>query len=436
MSGTLLHPRLETYIETVCAQVKNREAHKLIREDINGHFTDALEDELERGWNEEEAVLRAIERLGQPEELGRSFHLIHQRRVDWPAIMCLAMLSFLGILVTIGNMRDMPFGQQDTMPWNTIAGVALGLGLGAAVFFANPRHIQKMWPLLLFGTAVLMLVTLVVGSSSRPFWGPKSLDGFDVFTMSPYLLALGLAGALSCERWKSHWRAWLLVFTVALMQILFALDGSPVLIVADIMLFVALVSHREVLWRFAVVAVPALVLGVRMTLIRLPLRYVVERFTIAFHAGTAPESIGYENYQTQLLVQNAGWFGHGMGGHPFLLAGSHGVFAFAELINLFGWSAGAVLAGVVIWLIARLWKRGMTLSQPFAYQSFLCLMTLLSFQLIYPMMIGLGVFPIIGVKMPFVSGGPLPTILALSSFGWLLNLLKRTEYRYQRAVEM
>ncbi|EPZ44179.1 permease prefix domain 1-containing protein [Alicyclobacillus acidoterrestris] len=429
--GKVPHLELETYIRDVCQKVRNREAHRLIREDITYHFIEAYEEELAGGLSEQEAVTRALARLGPPDELGIAFQQIHRRRVDWLSLCWLGFLCIFGAIVTLYTLRDMPTGPQSELTlWRSVFVDVIGVALGMLFFFVSPRYLRKSMPAVLAVVFVPMLATVAFGWSDVRVNGPKALWGFDVFGVAPYALAPSLAILLADRRWHVGWRAWVIALVIGGTQLLFGLGRANLsLLILDCAWLIVLLRQGRLLWRVAVIgAVSAAFVGYRMMVVGDLYRFLLERLVVPFHAADHRMDIGYQNYQTQWLVRHAGWFGHGVGVHPYILLSDHGAFAFAELMNLFGWSAGLALGLGTLWFISRLFTRGRRLRHPVARQVFIALMVLLVIQLGYPMLMGLGIFPIFSIQMPLVSGSPLATIPALCAFGLLFNLLKRTEF--------
>jgi cell division protein FtsW (lipid II flippase) len=113
---------------------------------------------------------------------------------------------------------------------------------------------------------------------------------------------------------------------------------------------------------------------------------------------------GFYTYQTQMLVRHAGWFGHGFGHSHFILYYAHGIFAFAELISMFGWATGIVFAAGILWLFARVLRLSKNIKYSYGNILLRGLFSLLA-QLIYPMLMGLGTSLVLGINMPIIGGG-------------------------------
>ncbi|WAH37745.1 FtsW/RodA/SpoVE family cell cycle protein [Alicyclobacillus dauci] len=416
----VMDEKVQKYIEAVCREVRNRSVHQLIREDVLGHLEEAYQEEVDLGATHSKAVDLAIERTGDPVKLGQLFHKIHRPQVDWLAILGIVLVGAVGVIVTVGAVPSVSVATPEQDVLRTVIGLVLGMLVGAGLFFVHPGHLRRLGPYVLVGTLLLMLVTDLMG---RPINGEKQLFGVHIFELCPYLLALGFADIFRRPRWLRDWRILLLAALIALADLMFVHGHSNSnLILANISIFTIALSSKLPRWKVSVGAGTFLA---AMTAYVLRNRWLVERFTGAFHAQDHAYTSGFYNYQTQLFVNHAGWFGHGLGHGSFILSFEHSTLAFAQLINMFGWCGGLLFAAVVLCIFARLFHRSQRVQNEFAQTIAFALLTLLAFQFIYPFCMGLGTFPIIGLSTPLIGGGLWTSVVALGSFGMVLGVLKR-----------
>lgn len=95
--------RLTEYLERCLSEVPDSEYRLRLRRELEEHFADLAEGFLARGYEESEAVLRAIEKLGSPEKLREEYREAWRRQPErWKCAM--GRLAFGCFLSLLGHM--------------------------------------------------------------------------------------------------------------------------------------------------------------------------------------------------------------------------------------------------------------------------------------------------------------------------------------------
>ncbi|WP_338594259.1 permease prefix domain 1-containing protein [Paenibacillus sp. Y5S-9] len=77
------HERIQHYLDHMCVQVKAREVHNDLRDELGNHMEEMILDKEQEGYTEEEAITYAIEQMGDPAVVGKSMHRLHRHRMHW-----------------------------------------------------------------------------------------------------------------------------------------------------------------------------------------------------------------------------------------------------------------------------------------------------------------------------------------------------------------
>lgn len=83
-----------TFLESVCKEVKFKKAHSAITKELSDHIEDQKLDFVKQGTNEETAQLKAIEEMGDPTEVGKRLNKAYKPRTEW-SILTLAVILIL-----------------------------------------------------------------------------------------------------------------------------------------------------------------------------------------------------------------------------------------------------------------------------------------------------------------------------------------------------
>lgn len=87
------------FINNICREISFKEAHKPIREELEIHIDDLIENYIEKGFEEKEALIRAIQSMGNPKEIGYNLNKVHSTRIQWQVVIATEALSFMGVIV-------------------------------------------------------------------------------------------------------------------------------------------------------------------------------------------------------------------------------------------------------------------------------------------------------------------------------------------------
>lgn len=64
--------KVDIYLDQICGQVKAREVHNDLREELGNHLHEIICDKEQEGYSPEQAAAYAIEQMGDPTELGKA----------------------------------------------------------------------------------------------------------------------------------------------------------------------------------------------------------------------------------------------------------------------------------------------------------------------------------------------------------------------------
>ena len=83
--------RVNEYLKSVCAEVRWRQAHDAVREELAAHIEDQTEAYMRSGMEREKAERKAVESMGSPAETGLRLDASYRPKPQWgPVIMLTA----------------------------------------------------------------------------------------------------------------------------------------------------------------------------------------------------------------------------------------------------------------------------------------------------------------------------------------------------------
>ncbi len=90
---------MEEYLNNLLDQIRCKKAHAAIREELESHISDQIEDNMEAGMTREEAEKAAVCDMGDPVTTGISLDQIHRPKMAWQMIALMAVIMLAGVLI-------------------------------------------------------------------------------------------------------------------------------------------------------------------------------------------------------------------------------------------------------------------------------------------------------------------------------------------------
>lgn len=90
---------MEEYLNNLLDQIRCKKAHAAIREELESHISDQIEDNMKDGMTREEAEKAAVCDMGDPVTTGISLDQIHRPKMARQMIVLMAVIMFAGVLI-------------------------------------------------------------------------------------------------------------------------------------------------------------------------------------------------------------------------------------------------------------------------------------------------------------------------------------------------
>ena len=353
-------------------------------------------------------------------------------RLDWPLFLAALGLSLIGaVLVWSATRRTM----ADALLLKHLVNLTIGLVLGAGVALVDYRGLRAYVPVLyVAAVAGLVAVLTPLGSTINGSHSWIVLPaGFSVQPSEFAKVALVVAMALllsekrDSEDTPRHVDVLLalVVAAVPLGLVMLQPDLGSALVLAALLLGVITVSGAPARWVAALLLVGIAGIGVALTTDVLD-EYQKDRLT-AFADPTAdPRGIGYQTRQVRIAIGNGGVEGEGL----FAGAQTQGgfvpyqqtdfVFSVAgEELGFVGSVGLLVLEGVVLWRGLVVARRAEELFGRLVAVGVVCWFTFQTFENVG---MNLGIMPVTGLPLPFVSYGGSSMFASWLAVGLLQNV--------------
>jgi rod shape determining protein RodA len=339
-------------------------------------------------------------------------------------------LTVIGLLMAFTNSAEDPL-----RPGSIFTRGLIWLTFAAVIFVATAaadHHWLRtfVWPI--YGISIaLLLLTLVIGSGVGGVSRWVSVFGlqFQFSEVAKILLAVVLAHYLATRESRiSSLRTVIgagLIVGPLLLLVLIQPDLGTSLVFGAIMLGSLFMAGASLRWlTVTVLGVVALVPIAWQVVLR---DYQKQRLISFIDPAADPLGSGYQLQQSQITVGSGGLFGrgltNGLAGQNLPVGATD--FVFARVGEELGFLGGAVvltLFALLIWRVLHVgWRSGDTFTLAFSGG----IAGMMLFQMIVNIGMVLGVMPITGIPLPFVTHGGASLISAALGLGILESLAMR-----------
>jgi rod shape determining protein RodA len=340
------------------------------------------------------------------------------RRLDWVLLLTVLALSLLGTLLVWSATRAASGNDPQTYLTKQLLNIALGLALMSAVAFLDYRRLRLYAPVLYVLACLGLLVvltplgTVVNGARS---WidlpGGFQIEPSEFAKLSIILIAAGVLAELRNGQTRpglgavakaAAWTVVPLVLVVAEPDL-----GVVMLLIALFVGMIAL-SGIRLRWLAGLLALGAL--GVTAVFrLHLLKSYQTSRLTSFLHPSADPQGTGYSAAQAKIAIGSGGLHGDGLF-HGSLIAGHFLVngqtdFIFAVAGEELGFVGCAIIIGLLALLLFRALRIAAKADDQFGMLVAVGIAIWFGVQCFINIGMTMGIMPVTGLPLPFVSYG-------------------------------
>ena len=342
---------------------------------------------------------------------------------DWVLTLSILLLLLVGLSALYGSGKNSDEGYQSFLR----QGIFAILGVVVYIFFASIdfRRLRSFGGVFYVIALILLTAVLLFGTTIRNTTGWFRIGSFGLqpIELVKVLWILVMAAFLVFRgQWMNEWKnigtLGALMFGIVFLTLLQPDLGSA-LVVIGTTLILMLITNIKI--------TKILLIGLLIILVSASgwfwfLRdYQKERIQVLFDPSLDPLGRGYHVTQSIIAIGSGGWFGRGLGygsqSQLQFLPEQQTDFIFAVIAEELGFiGAGLVLLlfGLVLY---RSIKIAMRSKDPFGTLVVYGVMLMVFFHAVINIGMNVGLFPVAGIPLPFVSAGGSSLIAMMIAFG-------------------
>jgi rod shape determining protein RodA len=352
---------------------------------------------------------------------------------DWTLLALVMVICGIGLLNIYSAGFSLTDLRQTPLYIKQIQWILVGVAGMALAFFIDYRFLSRQGYIIYGISIVLLLVVLTMGYATRGSQRWIAIGGFTFQPSELVKLTIILALTKYFERHQIsrsyHLSELWVPFGLVIVPFVFIMkqpDLGTALIV--LILFLSIVFFVGLHWKSLLIAVAG---GLVLTPIGWLLLkdYQRERILTFFSPERDPLGSGYHIIQSMIAVGSGGVFGKGFlkGSQTQLkfLPEQQTDFVFSVFAEEWGFAGGVVL--VVLFSLLILWGLKIVARSkdyPGALMAFGITM-LIFWEVFINIGMVLGILPVVGIPLPFLSYGGSSMVVLLTAVGLLMNISVR-----------
>lgn len=355
------------------------------------------------------------------------------------------LLSGLGVLVSASAVRGYDPTNWKLFVYKQIGGILIGLLAMAVVLLVDYSEFGRMYRFLYVTNLILLVLVLIPGLSIEQN-GARSWFKFGPFQLQPaeltkIALILTLGWLLSRAESMATWWDALPPLAHILPSVALIMKqpdlGTTLVILAMLATMLYMAGFPG--WRFVLVGLVGIALAGALVGANLKFgvkvpgvsAYQIKRIQCWLDPDSDPQNACYNVYQSMVAVGSGGMTGKGLFQGTQTQLGfvpeNHTDFIFSvvgEELGFMGGTAVLVLFLVLLWRIMNA-----AVHAKDRYGALICagVAAMIGFHVVENAGMAIGLMPVTGIPLPFVSYGPTAMVADLVAVGLVLNVFMRRQ---------
>ncbi|MDN8589362.1 permease prefix domain 1-containing protein [Paenibacillus sp. 11B] len=200
------HEKVKHYLDQMCSQVKAREVHTDLRDELGNHMEEMMLDKQQEGLSQEEAAAYAIEQMGDPAVVGKSMHRLHRYRMHWGLLVGLLGLATVSLLLMWIFTTNVTVKIYQELYSNHVIYTVMGfIFMLFFIYFDYRKFKEAAWWIYILLNAMLWMNPVLSSTYNgiNRFWVLPFGFVLDVTTVSMWVLPLAI-GTIMLDKLRSN----------------------------------------------------------------------------------------------------------------------------------------------------------------------------------------------------------------------------------------
>lgn len=353
--------------------------------------------------------------------------------------------ALLIVLLGVVNIWSASLSIEEASFTSHLAGIALGLGCAVVIWRYDCRALSNMTTALFILACVLMVLPRVPGlgyEGGLGMVGWVRIGPLRFQPSEPAKLVVIFLMASACAQYNGKietFRDYAKLCGTLLVPLLLILTldlgtGLIIFFIGATIIIVSGAPRTWVLLTIALIVGVAAVVIITSTIDGIPhilQQYQLNRLIVFIDPDVDPTNEGYNLRQAMIAVGSGGLFGKGLGNATQALDGfvpeAQTDFVFSLYAEQFGFIGSVVLLALYAWMILSTILLAMKTESYFSRLVLVGCVAMWTFQVLENVGMCLGIMPITGIPLPFMTYGSSSMVVQLASVGVVQSIWRHRQ---------
>lgn len=441
--------QIKEFLNSVCEQIKYKPIRENIAEELKNHIEESKENYMQEGMEETTAEEKAIEQMGEAQEIGKKLNKIHKPKLDWKLLLIVCVLLYFGFLVVqIRIENSLEFYSTQISISKYIFFLIIGIVLGIAIYFMDYTKLSKYPNIFYLIATGTIIYALVFGVNLNGIHVTNSITFFPAVVAMPlYIIAfVGFINNLNKKNKLSEIISKYMnikvninlvkIIILSILSLVFLtlipsmasvlVLGLTYLVLATVKIMQAKenkIKNIAKLWGTVTIVGMHLLIFILVTS-----PSILERITVAFNPESAPQGEGWVAMNRKTIIESAKMFGEAENKSNALYVFDDGTdFAFISILAHCGWAVSIAIVLAIIALSIKLILNAIKIKDNYGKLLIIGISSMFILQAIFNILMNLNLWIESGFNLPFVSYGGANLVINMMSLALILSIYRKKD---------
>lgn len=353
---------------------------------------------------------------------------VMEKKIDWLLFCVTAMLSIFGIIIIYSATRTL---ETNTNVIVQSGAFAVGTVILFAVCFFDYEQLKSLIKPIYIFSVVILIAVLLFGISGS--WGARSWIRFGSIGIQPSEIAkvcFIITFAYHLSKVEDNINK--IIVLIGLLLHLLIIVGLIMLqpdmgsTLVFIFMFICMIFTAKISWKYIIPVFAAGTLSLPLIYKFVLSEYQQKRIQVFLNPDLDPLDRGYNVIQSKIAVGSGQLWGKGylQGTQNQLgyLPTKYTDFIFSVISEEFGFIGAILVAAALFVIIWRCFKTAQKADNPFGRYICVGVASMLLFHAFENMGMCIGLMPVTGIPLPFVSYGGTSMVVNLIAIGLVMSV--------------
>ncbi|MCC5909473.1 MAG: FtsW/RodA/SpoVE family cell cycle protein [Clostridiaceae bacterium] len=440
-----LNKHISSFLDKVSEQIKYRNVMESISEELKSHIYELTDNYIEDGMSEDIAIQKAIKQMGDPVAIGKKLNRTHRPKTEWSIISLLGAMILIGGIALFSLVNDQAsLLNLDHFFKSYFVYTILGIGVCTACYLFDYTKLEKYSLPIFIATIVFLLIIQNFGThvNGIPY---IRIGGFisNPISLALPLFLISFSGLIN--RWATgNMKNMLKLFGLSFIAIFILMRhpslSSAILLSSGFIILITIavmgkgfIGNKK---RILASIYGSIIFGALLLLFRILIQggYMAARLLVFLNPSSDPREPGYINFLVNEMLSNAKFFGKSdslyltiEGVDRIALPEANTDFIFAYIVAAFGWIIGMVTIVVITLAVVRMFLATKKINHIYGKYLACSIVSVFTLQALGNILMNIGMAPILGFSLPFISYGGTNFVANMALVGLLLGVYRRKD---------